>query len=389
MAGRKQDAIWLKFERITTAGKAGCKAKCLKCGKIMQGLVARMKQHPDSCVMQIGDEEESMSITEDVIALPSEPSSSSSGASTSCPSAPIPSDVTGEPKHKVKRQNSVTDFVVKTSQTDKEALDLQLARFVYSTNIPFHIVEHPEFKKLITKLRPGYQPPNRHEVGGKLLDTAHADLLGQCTNELRDRTVSISLDGWSNIHNDPIICASITTDDGRSFLAGTFDTSGKSHTSDYLYEITKSVIHQSEEQFKCHVRSFVTDNAANMSKMRKDLRNNDDVDVITYGCSAHYLNLLAKDVEISGVRDHLMPVIKYFRNCHVSSALYKQTGGKMLVLPHEVRWNTVADCLDSYLSNWPILLSICEEHRDVIDDEIKKKVTNLALKQALSTTPRG
>ena len=345
MAGRKQDVVWLKFKRITTAGKAGCKAECLRCHKVMQGLVARLKQHVDSCNQTLAENDFDIMDLSDEPHLSSDISSStpSSSASvcvtagepkiavkrqntgmtvtnsigkTSVSSASIPTSITGEPKPKAKRQDTVTDFVVKTSQSDKDALDLQLARFVYSTNIPFSVVEHPEFKKLMTMLRPGYRPPTRYDVSGKLLDNVQADLMSQCTEELLDQTVSMSLDGWSNIHNDPIICASITTDRGRSFLAETIDTSGKSHTSDYLHEITKTVIQECEMKFKCHVRSFVTDNAANMSRMRRELKDNDDVNVITYGCSAHYLNLLAKDVEVSGVRDHLLPVIKYqyFRN---------------------------------------------------------------------------
>ena len=49
MSGRKQDCVWLYFDKIKVVGKAGCRATCKKCGKEMQGLVARMKQHYDSC----------------------------------------------------------------------------------------------------------------------------------------------------------------------------------------------------------------------------------------------------------------------------------------------------------------------------------------------------
>ena len=49
MSGRKQDWLWLYFDKIKVLGKAGCRATCKKCGKVMQGLVARMKQHFDSC----------------------------------------------------------------------------------------------------------------------------------------------------------------------------------------------------------------------------------------------------------------------------------------------------------------------------------------------------
>ena len=43
MSGRKQDCVWLCFDKIEAAGKIRCWVKCKKCGKEMQGLVARIK----------------------------------------------------------------------------------------------------------------------------------------------------------------------------------------------------------------------------------------------------------------------------------------------------------------------------------------------------------
>ena len=37
--GRRQDVIWLKFERTITPGKSGSKATCKSCRKQMQGIV--------------------------------------------------------------------------------------------------------------------------------------------------------------------------------------------------------------------------------------------------------------------------------------------------------------------------------------------------------------
>lgn len=69
--------------------------------------------------------------------------------------------------------------------------------------------------------------------------------------------------------------------------------------------------------------------------MRREL--SQEVDILYYGCSAHLLNLLAQDLEIPAVKSYIIQVIKYFRNKHIPSALYKQAGGKMLVIPQEVR----------------------------------------------------
>jgi len=54
-----------------------------------------------------------------------------------------------------------------------------------------------------------------------------------------------------------------------------------------------SVIQKYEKTFNCHVRNFVTDTAAYVAKMRQECQ--EDRDLVTYGCSAHLLNLQAKD----------------------------------------------------------------------------------------------
>lgn len=116
-------------------------------------------------------------------------------------------------------------------------------------------------------------------------------------------------------------------------------------------------------------------------KMRRQLAEDSDADIISYGCSAHYLNLLAKDVEISGVKEHIVQIVKYFRNHHLPAAWYKAAGGKKLVVPQEVRWNTLADCLQSYLDNWSTIIKVCDDHRDNIDSKISKKVQDISIKR--------
>ena len=96
------------------------------------------------------------------------------------------------------------------------------------------------------------------------------------------------------------MCVLVTSEKGLSFITGTIDTSGYSHTSEYSQEIASEAVRSTEEQFACRVGSFVTDNAANMLKMRKNLADDSESDMVSYGCSAHYMNLLAKDVEVSG-----------------------------------------------------------------------------------------
>lgn len=42
------------------------------------------------------------------------------------------------------------------------------------------------------------------------------------------------------------------------------------------------------------VGSFVTDNAINISKMKKNLQDNQNLNILQYGCNNHIQNLLSK-----------------------------------------------------------------------------------------------
>ena len=200
MAGRKQDPIWIQFDRFEIPGLSGWKAKCTLCQKEMQGVVNRLKQHYAVCSSNSQD------ISIETMELSQENP---------------PNDLFGEAQtfgnmsrqvisKKRKICNTISDYMVKTSKLEAELLDEQIARYFYATNTPFVAVEHPEFVKLINMLRPCYSPPSR-----------------------------------------------------------TIDTSGYAQTSDYLTLLAENSIKTCEDKFKCLVGSAVTDNAANMAKMRR------------------------------------------------------------------------------------------------------------------------
>ena len=105
---------------------------------------------------------------------------------------------------------------MKTSQSEKAALDKQVVQFIFATSTAFSAVEHPELIKIVQLLRPGYNPPSCHAVGGTLFNEVQQSLMDDCKEKLQKKTVSMCLDGWSNVHNEPIVCVAVTTPDGDS-----------------------------------------------------------------------------------------------------------------------------------------------------------------------------
>ena len=108
-----------------------------------------------------------------------------------------------------------------TSPLEKEELDRHVAKFFISTNTPFIRVEHPQFKALISKLRPSYKLPGGKLLGGVLLDKVHNEWMEVAKVTLDKQLVTLSLDGWSNIHNEPIVCIAATAASGDVYLLDT------------------------------------------------------------------------------------------------------------------------------------------------------------------------
>lgn len=285
-----------------------------------------------------------------------------------------------------RNDNTLDSFVSKSTPAQKQVFDQQIARFVYATNTAFNTVEHPEFVKLIKSLRPEYSPPARKQIAGDLLECTYRKERKKCADSLQNEIVTLGLDGWSNIHNEPIICVTLTTKNGNTFLVDTIDTSGTAHTGENLYSIATETIRKCESDFKCFVSSIVTDNARNVQKMR-DLFNNENEEInknnaITYGCAAHILNLLANDINYPNVKEQILCVIKYFRNNQYANACYRrETNSPKLIMPCEVRWNSFYDSLEGYLKSWSTLVNICESNKDKIDKNIQNLVSNISLKR--------
>lgn len=65
-------------------------------------------------------------------------------------------------------QKKIAEHVVKTTQKEREIYDVNIAKYIYSSNTAFRQVETDAFKNMISSLRPGYVPPNRDRISNEL-----------------------------------------------------------------------------------------------------------------------------------------------------------------------------------------------------------------------------
>lgn len=83
----------------------------------------------------------------------------------------------------------------------------------------------------------------------------------------------------------------------------------------------------------------------------------------TYGCSAHYLNLVEQAVTPNSVIKCVVEINKFFRNHHNAHGWLSQKGGLSPQLPNDTRWNSQVDCLESFVKNYQNYLQIPREHK--------------------------
>lgn len=318
--------VWKYFECMNKKENTGKWAKCRECSKEMQGIPSRMEKH----ILRHQKNKSSDTMPLHYVPKDDQPSTSSqsvnrlgnygcichslipnkkpcyqksmvsdkiiicSSTSTNCPQP-------------TKKQHVLTlaknaDVIATTEAYGKE-LNLQIGRYFYATNTPFLHADHVEFKKMMNSLRPGYNGPSSHQIGGPILNEVYEDVLSECRIKLQGETVCMSMDGWSNIHNELLICCSIITQKEESFLVDTSETGAQSHNAENLKTVALEAINKTENQFNVKVRSFVKDNTGNVQKMRSELEK--QIGIIQYGCSAHILNLLAKDLEIPSATSNI------------------------------------------------------------------------------------
>ena len=362
--GRPKDNIWEHFIEINQDSKVF--AKCKTCDYKIQQKVCRMKAHYKKCSKLHQGDVNASDANDDDVKLTNKRSRSTTPPPTKR-QATIP-NVTSQPK--------IDESVIKTSIDLKQSLDVEVAKLFFACNIPFNVVEHPQFIKTLKMLRPGYKPPTRRCLSGPLLDAVHTEQQEQMKKEINGKAATLVQDGWSNVHNDPIVATCLQVD-GQSFFLDSVDTGSMSKTADNCKKLAADSMTTAKEVYDCDVTTIVTDNAANMAKMRQGLKE-DNPNITVYGCSAHMLNLLGDDVTPAPVIKHVKEVNKYFRNHHKPSAWLKDCPGSVKPqLPGETRWKSQMTCIDTFLTNRPFYMQICDHHEDEIDAAISKKVRDV------------
>ncbi|XP_058975159.1 uncharacterized protein LOC131801101 [Musca domestica] len=265
--GRPLHPYWYGYTKISERGKAI--AQCNRCKQLIRNTaINRMQSHRKKCNVEQIDEDNGSDLLEAGI----------SQKNLSCTQTS-------------NTQTTIKDFFRKISKKDKAQLDIRTARFFFACNIPFVAAGNQFFRDFCKGMQPSYKPPSRKRIAGPLLDAVHKEQIDLNAKFLKEGTYSVLLiDGWKNsASNTKNVAALLHNCDHRIFLES-YDFSYMRETSENLTEMVKKAASLAKDRYKVEVFAVVTDNAANMVSMGRN------VGLIHTTCNAHIGNLLSKDI---------------------------------------------------------------------------------------------
>ena len=223
-------------------------AKCKQCGNTQLAKAARLKLHHEKCAKV------SMDMVHDDVRPADDVVATTSSVKRERSTSPLPTKRQAISTSARSTQPSMDESVVKTSDSFKSAMDMQIARLFYGCNLPFNIVENPVFVKTINMLRPGYKHPTRKAIAGTLLDTVHDEVCEDMRQSLDGKTATLVQDGWSHCHNEAVVASCLHVGDQSYFLVSVA-TGDMSKTAENCKSMCDDYIKNAKENYNCSHRN--------------------------------------------------------------------------------------------------------------------------------------
>jgi hypothetical protein len=242
------------------------------------------------------------------------------------------------------------------------------ARAVYAAGLPLSVTENDHMKQFFKRIRPCFHLPSRYELSVPYLQKEYEIIQKKVLKKIREaESLTILTDGWTDVNGIGIMNIMVATPIPLFYRA--VDSGTEAHTGEYISEMLGEVI---EEVGVPKVEAVVTDNAYNMKSAWAKLKNKYP-NLLTYGCMAHGLNLLLKDLfkkitTLSRCAAKSKDVIKFFLNKQLPRQILKEVQLKennketALVVSVDTRWGSTVLSLLSLLK------------KTVMDKRIKKQI---------------
>lgn len=355
---RPKSAVWTSFKTVSKNNKNY--GQCIHCNKLYTINATKMGRHLKVC--QRAPERIRKAFSSNNYIQPTHQSDNKSCSSMSTSS-------------------TLTSFLDNISEPEQTKLEQYLARAIYSSCAPLSLLENHYFQRFFSYLRPSFKLPSRKKLSTTLLNSEYERIRNVVTAKINSaNSLTLLSDGWTDVNGVSLLNIIFTTPE--PVFVKTIHSGIERHTSDYL---AKVFIDEIEAVGSHRISGIVTDNAAAM-KGAWGLIQEKYPHIIAYGCFAHGLNLLSKDLatinSISRIISLSKDIVQFFNNKHIPKEVFKKVqeerGETKITLktPVDTRWGTYVIMLQSLLKNINNLKAACVD-RDLfnhLDNHVKNNI---------------
>lgn len=279
------------------------------------------------------------------------------------------------------------------TQQQKEDIDEKFANFFYRTGISFRVADSASLKELVKALNTEYAEtmPSAKVLSRSLLDKTFSKASERIEQIVaQSGNLTLISDGWTNVRGDHIVNFCIKAPGKKSVFQSSINTSDIAQNAEAVASAICSVIDGLGAHLFCAV---ITDNP-NVMKSAWDIIEATYTHISAYGCAAHVMNLLVKDImEIennTALAKDSEKIIKFVTNHHTVKARFETMRKTMkvvhtLTMPVVTRWISRYPSLRDLMAAKFALRLLVDEEEDLIK-EISPKPLSLEVMNLVRST---
>lgn len=177
----------------------------------------------------------------------------------------------------------------------KAEIDGALAMLCFRTGVPFRFINSDVFRHFVELLNPEYarEMPRAKTVSGILLDKQYTKTAEKLRSVLdNSNNLTLISDGWTNCRGDHIVNFLVKGPGQPSLFVKSMNTTGITQDAAGIADAVGKVLN---ELGAAKFVSFVSDNAPVMKAAHDEIEERFP-HISAFGCAAHVLNLLVKDI---------------------------------------------------------------------------------------------
>jgi hypothetical protein len=108
------------------------------------------------------------------------------------------------------------------SAMQQRACDLAAAMWIYTSNLPFGVLDSGHAHEFLKAVNPGYKPPGRKALGGTLLDACYSNMLPTIKKKISShQNINFYVDESTNIRKERVITMAAESPAGGAFYLKT------------------------------------------------------------------------------------------------------------------------------------------------------------------------